>query len=75
MTNLASIYLEKGQLAKAEELGLQVLAIRVRLLGMEHYHSLTSTEHLAVTYEMQGRLKESQDLKEQVAEARKVIAT
>lgn len=30
MTNLASIYLDDGQLIKAEELGLEVFAIRAR---------------------------------------------
>jgi hypothetical protein len=74
LNSLASIYLEKGQLAEAEELGLQVLAIRVRLLGMEHHHSLASMEHLAALYEKQGRLEESQDLREHVAGARKKMA-
>ncbi|RYP93273.1 hypothetical protein DL770_000648 [Monosporascus sp. CRB-9-2] len=69
MGNLASIYLD-GQLAKAEELLLQVLAIRIRVLGMEHHHTLTSMEQLAAMYRKQGRLKESEDLETQVAEAR-----
>jgi len=69
MSNLASIYLD-GQFAKAEELLLQVLAIRIRVLGMRHHHTLTSMEQLATLYRKQGRLKESEDLETQVAEAR-----
>lgn len=42
VTNLASIYLDGGQLIKAEELGLEVLAIRARVLGIDHAYSLTS---------------------------------
>jgi len=74
MAGLASIYLENGQLREAEELGLNVLAIRIRLLGMEHHHSLTSMEHLAAIYKKQGRLKESEGIEEQVSEARKKVA-
>lgn len=74
MTNLASIYLDKGQLFKAEELGLQVLAIRIKTLGMEHHHTLSSMDHLAATYAKQGRGKESEDIVMQVAEARQKIS-
>ncbi|KAI1074597.1 hypothetical protein F5B20DRAFT_562823 [Whalleya microplaca] len=69
MTNLASIYLD-SQLAKAEELLLQVLAIRISVLGMEHHHTLTSMEQLAAMYRKQGRLEESENLEAQVAEVR-----
>ncbi len=58
-------------MAKAEELLVEVLAIRIKVLGMGHHHSLTSIEQLAVIYRKQGKLEEeSEGLEAQVAEAR-----
>lgn len=70
MGNLASIYLDDGQVFKAEELLLQVLAIRFRILGTEHHHTLTSMEQLAGMYRDQGQLMESEDLEAQVKDIR-----
>lgn len=62
--------MDDGQLAKAEDIGLQVLSIRARILGIEHHHSLTSMEHLAAIYRRQERLIEAEELKTQITEAR-----
>lgn len=75
MTNLGPICVDDGQLVEAELLALQVLAVRIRILGMHHHHCLTSMEDLAHIHATQGRSKESADLKEQVTEARCKIAT
>lgn len=59
--------MDDGQLAKADDIGLQVFSIRARILD---HHSLTSMEHLAAIYRRQERLIEAEELKTQITEAR-----
>ena len=39
----------------AEQLQIQVMDMRKKLLGAEHIYTVTSIENLAVTYKNQGR--------------------
>ena len=50
MANLATIYSDLGNLKEAEELELQVLDMRKKLLGAEHPDTLLSMGNLARTY-------------------------
>ncbi|KAK2054987.1 hypothetical protein LY76DRAFT_663205, partial [Colletotrichum caudatum] len=54
--NLALIYWNQGRWKEAEELELQVIEIRKRVvLGDEHPSTLTSMANLAHTWKSQGR--------------------
>ncbi|KAF2268799.1 hypothetical protein CC78DRAFT_454713, partial [Lojkania enalia] len=57
MANLASTYRNQGQWKEAEELEVQVMETRKRVLKDEHPHTLTSMANLASTYRNQGRWK------------------
>ena len=50
MANLAKIFAGKGNFKEAEQLGLQVLDLRKKLLGTEHPDTLTSMGNLAKIY-------------------------
>ena len=73
MANLALTYSSQGQLKKAEQLEVQVLETRKRVLGEEHPHTLTTMGNLALTYWNQGRWKEAEQLEVQVLETRKRV--
>ncbi|KAF2741890.1 hypothetical protein M011DRAFT_472716, partial [Sporormia fimetaria CBS 119925] len=62
-----------GRWKEAEELGVQVMEARKRVLGEEHPNTLTSMNNLAATYRNQGRWKEAEQLEVQVIEARKRV--
>jgi tetratricopeptide (TPR) repeat protein len=62
-----------GRFNDAEELFVQVMKMRKRVLGEEHPDTLTSMNHLASTYQNQGRWKEAEDLFVQVIETRKRV--
>jgi tetratricopeptide (TPR) repeat protein len=62
------VFLESGHWKKAEELGVQVMETRSRVLGQEHPSTLTSMANLASTYRNQGRWKEAEELEVQVME-------
>lgn len=49
------------------------MEIMKRLLGEEHPHTLTSMANLALTYRLQGRWKEAQELEVAVLEIRKRV--
>src|SRR5204863_5431303 len=68
MANLASTYRNQGRLKEAEELEVQVMETRKRVLGAEHPATLTSMANLASTYRNQGRWKEAKELEVQVME-------
>ena len=55
MGNLALTYSSQGRWKEAEELELQVIEIRKRLLGQEHLDTLISMGNLALIYSSQGR--------------------
>ena len=47
MANLASVYWSQGRWKEAEELEVQVIETRKRVLGVEHSDTLTSMANLA----------------------------
>ncbi|KAF2793317.1 hypothetical protein K505DRAFT_244611 [Melanomma pulvis-pyrius CBS 109.77] len=59
MNNLASTYWNQGQWKEAEELGMQVLEIRKRVLGEEHPNTLLSMYNLAFTLKSRGHSEEA----------------
>jgi tetratricopeptide (TPR) repeat protein len=65
---LASTYKDQGRWKEAEDLEVQVMETRKRVLGAEHPDTLTSIANLASTYRDQGRWKEAEDLFVQVME-------
>ena len=71
MANLASTYWNQGRWKEAEELDVQVMETRKRMLGAEHPDTLTSMANLASTYWNQGRWKEAEELYVQVMETRR----
>ncbi|OCK72871.1 hypothetical protein K432DRAFT_38395 [Lepidopterella palustris CBS 459.81] len=50
MANLASTYIDQGRWKEAEELDVQVMETRKRVLGEGHPDTLTSMANLASTY-------------------------
>jgi hypothetical protein len=50
MANLASTYWNQGKWNEAEQLEVQVMDMRKKLLGAEHPDTLTSMANLASTY-------------------------
>jgi tetratricopeptide (TPR) repeat protein len=50
MANLASTYSNQGRWKEAEELEVQVMETRKRVLGQKHPDTLTSMANLASTY-------------------------
>ncbi|CAN9082589.1 unnamed protein product [Alternaria alternata] len=62
-----------GRYEEAEELEVQVLQTRKRVLSDEHPHTLTSMNNLAATYRYQGRWQEAEELGVQVMKTRKRV--
>ncbi|KAK7177494.1 Kinesin light chain 5 [Paraphaeosphaeria sporulosa] len=62
-----------GRYEEAEELNVQVMETRKRVLGEEHPDTLTSMANLASTFWNQGRWKEAEELEVQVMETRKRV--
>ncbi|PVH97807.1 hypothetical protein DM02DRAFT_532500 [Periconia macrospinosa] len=54
MVDLASAYKKHGQLRKAEELEVQTMELRKRVLGENHLDTITSMANLAFTWKRQG---------------------
>jgi tetratricopeptide (TPR) repeat protein len=64
---------EDGRYEEAEELEVQVMQTRKRVLGDDHPDTLTIMGSLAATYMSQGRWKEAEELEVQVMETRKRV--
>ncbi|RYO48225.1 hypothetical protein AA0116_g12610 [Alternaria tenuissima] len=62
-----------GRYEEAEELEVQVMETRKRVLSDEHPDTLTSMGNLALTYCNQGRWKEAEELQMQVMQTRKRV--
>jgi citrate lyase synthetase len=62
-----------GRYNVAEELEVQVMETRKRVLGDEHPDTLTSMGNLASTYSNQGRWREAEELQVQVMETTKRV--
>ena len=73
MCALADCYVEHGIFYKGEELEIQVMEMRKRVLGADHPHTLTSMSNLTSTYRNQGRWTEAEELDVQVMEMRKRV--
>lgn len=73
MGNLAATYRGQGRLDETEELELQVLETRKKVLGEEHPDTLTSMNNLAMTFSDQGRWKEAKELLVQMMETRRRV--
>jgi hypothetical protein len=54
--------MNQGRWKEAEELNVQVMETRKRVLGQKHPSTLTSMANLAYTWKSQGRDKEAIDL-------------
>ena len=54
MANLASTYRNQERWTEAEQIEVQVLETRKRVLGEEHPNTLSSMANLASTYSKQG---------------------
>ena len=69
-----SSYIQKsGKWIEAEQLELQVMDMRRKLLSEEHPHTLTSMENIALTYWNQGKWIEAEQLEVQVMDMRKKL--
>ena len=73
MNNLALTYNERGWMVEAEQLHLQVLELRRRVLGAEHPDTLTTMDNLALTYLQQERAGEAEQLFLQILESRRRV--
>jgi hypothetical protein len=62
MANLAATYQSQGRWTEAEELEVQAMETRKRVLGQEHPDTLTSMANLASMYRGQGRWIEAEEL-------------
>jgi tetratricopeptide (TPR) repeat protein len=71
--SLAAIFTQRGLWQDAEELDVQVVEMRKRVLGAKHPNTLISIANLASTYRSQGRWKEAEKLKMQVMKTRKRV--
>jgi len=73
MANLASTFWNQERWKEAEELDMQVMKTRRKVLGQEHPSTLMSMANLASTCQNQGRWKEAEELEMQVMETRKRV--
>ena len=72
-SNFALVMSESGDWENAQQLLVQVMNMRKKLLGAEHPDTLTSMGNLAGTYHNQGRWNEAEQLQVQVMEMRKKL--
>ena len=69
----ALVMSENGDWNNAEQLEVQVMDMRKKLLGTEHPDTLTSMGNLASTYWNQGRWNEAEQLEVQVMDMSKKL--
>ncbi|CCD51174.1 hypothetical protein BofuT4_P085360.1 [Botrytis cinerea T4] len=76
MANLASTFWNQERWKEAEDLQVQVMETRKRVLGQEHPDTLTSMNNLALTWKGLGRDKEALKLMEEcVLSLTRIIGT
>ena len=63
LNNLANLYHDQGQHAKAEPLYQRALAMREKALGSEHPNVATVLENYAILLGSMGRAEEAEPLK------------
>ena len=73
MANLACTYSDQGKWNEAEQLEVEVLNMRKKLLGAEHPDTLLSMENLARIYANKGNLKEAEQLEIEVLDMKKKL--
>jgi hypothetical protein len=73
MANLASTYWNQGRWKEAEELQVQVMETRKRVLTDEHPDTLTSMHNLALTLQSQARHEEALALIERCFQSRQQV--
>ena len=71
--NFIFVLREIGDWKHAEQLGVQVLDMRKKVLGAEHPHTLLSMGNLARIYEDKGNFKEAEQLEFQVLDMSKKL--
>jgi hypothetical protein len=71
--NFALVLKENGDFNNVEQLEIQVMDMRKKLLGAEHPDTITSMANLASTYQNQGRWNEAEQLEIQVMDMRKKL--
>ena len=71
MANLANTYANKGKWSEAEQLEIQILDMRKKLLGAEHPNILESMTNLATTFLNQGKWNDLEQLEFQTLDMRK----
>ncbi|KAI9835331.1 MAG: hypothetical protein M1819_002475 [Sarea resinae] len=72
-SNFALVYGESGYWKEAEDLQMQLMETRSRVLGHEHPDTLTTQANLAATFLNQGRWKEAEKLGLQVIQTSKQV--
>ncbi|KAF8535304.1 hypothetical protein BDD12DRAFT_689930, partial [Trichophaea hybrida] len=73
IANLASTYSKQGRWKETEQLRVQVMETRKRVLGLEHPDTLTTMINLAYTRKSQGRVDEAIELMDKAATLRSRI--
>jgi hypothetical protein len=73
MGNLALTYSDQGRWKEAEELEVQVMQMRKRVLGDEHPDTLTSMANLAFTLQSQACHEEALALTERCFQLRRRV--
>lgn len=64
---------KKGRLKETEDLYVQVVVARRKILGEDHPETWESVKELALIYRYQGRFKEAENLYVHVVAARKKV--
>ena len=72
-SKFALVMKENGDWKNAEQLEVQIMDIRKKVLGAEHPDTLTIVENIASTYLNQGRWNEAEQLKVQVRAIQKKL--
>lgn len=62
MSQFASTYRDQGSLTKAEEMEVEIVAIRKKVHGTVHLETLNGMTKLALTYNHQGQFEKIVDL-------------
>jgi tetratricopeptide (TPR) repeat protein len=70
---IGKLYYSEGRWNEAENLFVQVMGTRKRMLGEDHPDTLISMANLASTYKNEGRWKEAEELEVQVMETFKKV--
>lgn len=73
MDNLASTYSYQGRWKEAEEVEIQLMETRTRILGSEHPDTLTSMANLSLVWKSQDRVPQAIGLLDEYVKLRRRI--